>query len=1012
LPGSHLTRDDFLEAARAAFASSESKRPVAVLVVSLDDRQRLAERYGSDYVDDVAEKIAEIARWNLRGVDVVGRDAEDRIVVVLPTASGQDARSVGERLCAAVRTHFFAEEGNSHPTRLTISVGAAASPDHGSAYDALRVAAESARARVEAEGSDGALVATLAHHEALHRPLGIDRFAGRKEELASLVGWLDEAVAGKPRLVIIQGEEGTGTATLVHQIKAEVRLRGGAMVSAASRDAEVHEPYGVWRALLSALNRLPNPPTRDWRELHNLVPAMASRGQPKSQAGSQYRLLEEVADFVRASAANQPLVIVLDEMQWADVTSWDALDQLMAKLEGDRLMVCVITRPDALQATTQRIESLGKHDFARRLTLSALTRDEVKQWLEAAFHGQKVAREFLAFLYRHTEGNPFFIAQLLHALLEDGKLWHTDGRWEWSPVSELRFPAGLPELIAKRVNRFSSSTQAVLSIASVAGREFDVGLLAAAGAGSQAAVKLALSEALIAGLVRRTFDRNREGFAFTHDQIAAVLFDLVGRERRQHIHRQVAQALERRPAMGAGDIATHHDLAGDSAAAYRYAQIAAEDAERVYAFAAATGFLQMAARNATSPAELAEARVKLAHSAETAGRFDEVEELCDLAIEWFEGQGDKRRALTLRRTRERARIQLGEPARVALDALHDLDAKAKSLGLDHERVAILTLAAQAHARLGDTRKAEQIAVQGIEMAERMGDRVLLAEALMRRGTTILGEAPSRARVFYQQALELFQETGDFRGQAESHVNIGAAAHLESKVDEATQAYGQSMSVARAAGMPDVWGVAAMNLAILTGRAGDYDRARELLGEALGAFAAIKQSRYQLMALYNMAHVERELGAWESARKLYEATVPLAQRIGQSDIEIGAIAGLGICSLDLGNIQEARSALQNILVRMESRPDWFQGRELVEAFRVRMAALDNDIEGAVVQLESALGLAEGADVYSAVWLTVECAEALKPHTAPGLQRFVDRYASRVRQLGFARMTRRYEALAGE
>jgi diguanylate cyclase (GGDEF)-like protein len=1011
LPGPRLPllHDEFLSAARAALAQAESKRPVAVLVVSLDDRTRLAERFGSDYVDEVADKIAEIARWNLRDADVVGRDGADRIIVVLPAASGLDARSVGDRLCAAVRTHFFSDEGNSHPTRLTISVGAAASPDHGSAYDALRSAAETARARVEAEGSDGTLVAPLAHHEALHRPLGIERFAGRKTELASLVQWLDDAVAGRPRAVIIEGEEGKGTATLVQQIKAEVRLRGGAMVSAASRDAEVREPYGVWRALLSALSRLPNAPSRDWRELHNLVPAISSQGRPRSQAGSQYRLLEELADFVRTSAANQPLVIVLDEMQWADVTSWDALDQLVAKLDGDRLMICLITRPDTLPATTQRIESLAKHENARRLTLSALTRDEVKQWLEAAFHGQKVAREFLAFLYRHTEGNPFFIAQLLYALVEDGKLWYTDGRWEWSPVSELRFPAGVSALIAKRVNRFSSSTQAVLSIASVVGREFDVALLAAAGAGSEPAVKLALSEALTAGLVRRTFDRNRSGFAFVHDQIAAVLFDLISRERRRQLHRQVAQALERRPANSAGDIATHHDRAGDSAPAYRYAQIAAEDAEHVYAFAAATGYLQMAARNSTTPGELAEARVKLAHLAETSGRFDEVEELCDLAIEWFEGQAETTRALSLRRMRERARIQLGQPARVALDELMALEAQAKELGLDRERASVLALAAQVYGRLGDVRTAERLAIECVDMAESIGDPSLLGDALMRLGSTVLSESPGRALTSYRRALEIFEATGDVRGQAWSHVNIGAASQFENRIDEAARAFERCMVVARAAGIPDVWGVGAMNLGVLLMRAGNYDRARELLGDALAAFATVKHSQYQLHALYNMAHVERELGLWDSALKLYEATSPLAQRIGQSDIEIGAIAGLALCNLDLGRMDDARALGRTLQERIDSRPDWFQGRELVEAFFIRISIIEADFTRAVERLEAALPLAETMDVYSAVWLVAASAEAVAESNRPKMRPMIERYALRVSELGYPEMRRRYEVL---
>ena len=849
----------------------------------------------------------------------------------------------------------------------------------------------------------------LGSNDTLHRPLGIDRFAGRKEELASLVRWLDEAVAGNPRAVIVQGDEGTGTATLVQQIKAEVRLRGGVMVSAASRDAEVREPYGVCRSLLTALNRFPNPPVRDWRELHNLVPSLAPSGQPKSHAGSQYRLLEELTDFVRAVAARRPLVIVIDEMQWADVTSWDALEHLLGQLDTDRLMVCLTTRPDALQATTQRIDALARHDLSRRLSLSALTRDEVKQWLEAAFHGQTVAREFLAFVYRHTEGNPFFIAQLLHALVEEGTVWHTQNRWEWTPVSELRFPAGLPALVARRVNRFSSSTQAVLGIASVIGREFDISLLAASAAGSEPVVKLALSEALAAGLVRRTFDRNRNGFAFGHDQITEVLFDLVSRERRQHLHRQVAQALERRPGQSVGEFAKHHDLAGNMSAAYRFAHLAAEDSERIYAYAAATGYLHMAARNATGPAELADTRVKLAHLAETAGRFDEVEELCDLAIEWFETQSERERALSLRRMRERARIQLGQPARVALGVLLELETQAKQLGLDHERVAILGLASQVHGRLGEARTAEKVALESVHMAEQIGDPSLLGEALMRLGQTLLSEAPGRARVYYQQALELFQTTGDVRRQAQAYGNIGAAAHLENRVGEATQAYDRSMAVARAAGIPDVWGVGAMNLAVLLLRSGEHDRARELLAEALAAFAAVKHSQYQLHALYNMAHVERELGLWESALKLYEATSPLAQRIGQSDIEIGSMAGFGICGLELGRMEDAWHSLKSLESRMETRPDWFQGRELVEALFVRMSIKAGEIASALSRLSNALALAELADVYSAAWLAAECAEAMDGQERSQIRPYLERFAERARELGYPEMAKRYDAL---
>src|SRR6185437_3634698 len=279
-----------------------------------------------------------------------------------------------------------------------------------------------------------------------------------------------------------------------------------------------------------------------------------------------------------------------------------------------------------------------------------------------------------------------------------------------------------------------------------------------------------------------------------------------------------------------------------------------------------------------------------AYLAEAGGRYDEVEELCDLAIEWFDTQGDKRRALTLRRMRERARMEQGQPARATLDSLKALDDEARTLGFDRERVTILTMASQTHGRLGDQRTAERIASECVEMAERIGDRLLLAESLNRYCVSMLQATPARAREIAIRALHLYEGAGDVRGQARCYINLGVATQLEGKIPEAVRAMTMAVSVCRAAGMPDLWGMAALNFGVLSQKSGDYDKAREQFGEAIELFASVKNSQMQLAALYNMAHVERELGAWDSAIDLYEATLPLAQRVGQSDIEIGSVAG--------------------------------------------------------------------------------------------------------------------------
>jgi tetratricopeptide (TPR) repeat protein len=278
------------------------------------------------------------------------------------------------------------------------------------------------------------------------------------------------------------------------------------------------------------------------------------------------------------------------------------------------------------------------------------------------------------------------------------------------------------------------------------------------------------------------------------------------------------------------------------------------------------------------------------------------------------------------------------------------------------------------------------------------------------GTATLIEAPGAAYAAYNRALALFESMGDTRGQARAYGNLGIAAQFESRLDEAFEAFGRAMAVARAAGMPDLCGLAAMNTGVLAQKCGDYDRARELIGEALALFAAVKHSEFQLAALLNMAHVEREVGVWESAAELYEATIPLAQRIGKDDVEVGATAGAGLCALELGRVDDARAAMQALRDRVGSLPHWFQGRELAEALFVRTLVIDGRPIEAFARFSSAVALAESSDVYNAAWLTAACADALFDFDGSAMRSSISRYTERVHELGYAELTKRYEALS--
>ena len=983
--------------------ASATTRPVSVVSIELDRLQALQQSMGPSGADAVCEQIARMLQRILRTGDYVQRVSDGELVVMLLGAGAKDARQVASRIGAAVRGHEFAPDtgfrGFDAAPRITVSAGIASAPDHGVEPEALVSAARRAKSSVVERGGDGVYVAPQPSAALASTVLpDVGRFAGRLTERRTLFRLLDEAAAGRPRVISIVGETGSGTVTLARQLEPEVRLLGGSMLYGRGRRIGVRQPYGPWASVLQGMRRIASPTEHAWHELPKLVPAMAHEG--RERPGTKYRLMQEIAEFLRAAASKWPLVLVLDEMQWADEASWDTLDHLVDQLTDEQLMICLTMRTGVeFTAAAERRTALGRFAGYQEIQLSQLTRDEVKRWLEAALDHQEVAREFLAFVYRQTEGNPFLLTQLLRCLVDERMLWHDGERWDWKPVSEMRLPSGIEGVVSCRLGRFTDATRAVLASAAVIGREFEVPLLEAAGAGSARAVEVAIDDAMAAGVLQYTYERRRKAYLFAHESIADALVRSLPAEQFRQQHERVARALEARGEGTVIEVAQHYDSAEAAPAAYRTALVAATEAEGLYALPTAKELLQAAARNATTPGELAEARVRLAQIADALGRYDEEEELCDLAIDWYAGQGDDRRTLTLRRMRERARQELGQPARRSLEALRALDDEATRLGFDEERVAVLTLLSQIHGRLGESREAARIANECVAMAERIGDPLLLAEALTRFGTTIETESPKRARECYERALGLARQAGDIRAQVRCYNNLGLVLQAESEIEAARESLTTAIALARAAGVADLWAAAALNFGLIIHKLGDYERARAAFSEAFELSASLKNTEYQLHALFNMAHTERERGEYARARELYESTTSLAQRIGQSNVEIVARAGEGLCLLALQRLDEARRPLAEAESRMTMRSEWFTGRELVESLRVLVAAAEQRGTDALEQFEAARALSDSADVYGAAWLTAACARALFA-IDPGVARAaVERYAARVARLGF-------------
>jgi len=981
-------RAPFVAAAADAIATARaSSGECALLVIDVDQFRLVNETFGQARGDGALVLIGELLRRTLRSGDIAARWGGDEFVALLPGAPISRAREVAERLAAAVRGRGGLTDEAGQALPITVSIGVASFPAHGGDPEALFAAADRARYQVKRRGRDGVAVSGGAQGAVMMPAL--DRFVGRSDELRGLVRLLDEAVLGAPHTVAVLGEAGVGKTTLLRQLEPEIRLRGGSIAVGRSVDAVVAQPpYAPWIEIVEALERQQQQgdartgvtsPSHDdddrWPELSRLVPALASATDAAPQpTASTSALLAELASYIVASARRRPLVIVLDDLQCADAASWDALEHVIMQLETEPVLLCLTLRmEDMIPEVHERMRKLVLNRRIHEQALARLTRDELRRWVDTAFHGQQVEREFLGYLYRQTEGNPLLVVQTLRTLVDEGDIWWDTNRWYWPPISELRLPNAVLDLMGRRLAKLSEVDREVLTVAAVTGREFDLGVVQDAARVTTETLHVAIESGVRASVIQPAHGRGSDRYLFVHSLLIDALCQPLEMETIQRMHARVAQALRKRSPEAVAEIAMHFDRADDAVQAHAFALAASERARHVYAHDEAGEFLRIAERHAPDPASVAAVQVAMAAVFESRGKYAEAKESCALALDWYALHTDPRQTLRLRRMRERLRALLGEPARQTLLACEALMVDALELGADDERVALLGMLAAAHLRLGDRAAATTAARDAVSLAGNLGDLAddgLLAEALVRLGVALDADDAAEADLSYRRALVLYEQRQDVRGQARCWDRIGVVAAQRGQWADARTALRRAMDLGRTAGTPDEWGLAALNLGVVARRTGDLEQARELFGEALALFATVQNGERQLLALHHLAHLDREQGDLLAAADLYDVAASLAERVGQHDVQVSAVAGAGLCRLRLGDLSMAQQRLTVAESLVVGRADWFPGRELQDALAVELLAAIGDLNVVEVRLIEAWRRARDADTWAASWLLTE------------------------------------------
>lgn len=426
---------------------------------------------------------------------------------------------------------------------------------------------------------------------------------GREIETALLAAAFKRVANGEGReIILVSGEAGLGKTTLVAEA-ARAAHRTGASILFGHSEEDMATPYQLFAESLGHYvnnvdDQLLRRHTRaHGSELTRLIPALRSRitdvPQPKATDSDteRYLLFTAVVGLLAEASADDPVMLIFDDIQWADSGSLLLLRHLATAELPMRVLILATVRDDELPNAKELRDTVGelwRHRGVSRLDLEGLNHGDVVSYMEAAA-GHKLDESGVALahaVHRETDGNPFFLSEVLRFLAETGAIYQ-DAAGQWMPADSLGPPAlpdSVREVVGGRVARLGDRAERSLSIAAVIGRSFDFDLLVRATRFPEDEVLEILEDATAVALVREVAGPPGH-YIFAHALIRHTIYESVGPTRRARAHRQVAEALEDicggHPGPRVGELARHWlNASGGSASgrAIRYARQAGDAA--------------------------------------------------------------------------------------------------------------------------------------------------------------------------------------------------------------------------------------------------------------------------------------------------------------------------------------------------------------------------------------------------------------------------------------------------
>jgi predicted Ser/Thr protein kinase len=383
------------------------------------------------------------------------------------------------------------------------------------------------------------------------------RLVGREQELKQALQAWQKAMASQGQLLLVSGEPGVGKTRLMREVVTHAEVSGGQTFIGESQ-AEGNAPYAAFaqiirRALRSHQNNGLELPDLVMAELISIAPELRvdypeiapnPALEPESE---QRRLFECVFRFFSAVCAGKSLLLVLEDIHWADSGTLSLLQFLARRCREHPVMLLGTYREVELDDALpfhQTLLDLNRKNLGTRLKLERLDQNKTRDMLGVIF-AEEIKSDFLAGIFQETEGNPFFIEEVCKALIESGQVYFDGEIWQRPPdMADIEIPQSIKVAVQSRVIKLSESAQDILLNAAVIGREFGFELLQKVTGKEEDDLIEGLEAGLKAQLIEEVKVGSEEIFSFSHALIPTALRDSLSGMRRTRLHCKIAQVMD------------------------------------------------------------------------------------------------------------------------------------------------------------------------------------------------------------------------------------------------------------------------------------------------------------------------------------------------------------------------------------------------------------------------------------------------------------------------------------